>query len=331
MSDDEKSAHTNGLPSLKMHEIIAGDPVAATRFFYTFIRLIIRYLFGCSFSPKDLSADGVAGAEPEGCFGVTSCWAAVVEPQMRKSLHLHGLTNLIGFRTPERLRQKFENGFDETVKKLWLWVASIHFESIEAFADACDVESATAELQKAPLIPITRKQKLLVGKDRARTSMLAQLHARGLSATDLPDAADDSQKRRRYKHIPWQPSFYGQGENLSAADWASAAVRDMSTASLTFLSHECRPETCHKGKVGIVGFCRLLFWRWRYVTKDKGAEWKRVHGKQLVPKPDLFTGVPINAMPPNEGKALAQQHHPFFIKCNPCTYMVEGVTMMWVR
>ena len=129
---------------------------------------------------------------------------------MRKSLHLHGLTNLVGFRTPECLRQKFENGFDKTVKELWLWVASVHFESIEAFADACAVASATEELQKAPLIPLAKKQIALVGKDRARESLMAQLHARGISTTDLPSAADEQKKRHSYKHSPWQPSFYGQ-------------------------------------------------------------------------------------------------------------------------
>ena len=147
---------------------------------------------------------------------------------------------------------------------------------------------------------------------------MAQLHARGISTTDLPNAADEVKKRRRYKHLPWQPSFYGQAQNLSAADWASAAVRDMSTASLSFLSHECRPDVCHKGKVGKMGYCRLMFWQWKYVIKNRGTEWKRVHGKQLVPKPDPSMNVPINDIPPNVGKALVQQHHPFFIKCNPC-------------
>ena len=52
-------------------------------------------------------------------------------------------------------------------------------------------------------------------------SVEAQLHARGMCSTNIPCKEDELKKRRRYKHVPWQPSFYGQAEALSADDWSS--------------------------------------------------------------------------------------------------------------
>ncbi len=62
-TDDQKHAHDNDLPPLKMHDIIANDPVAAAKCYRTFVKLLLKHVFNSSSTSKTLHPDGVAGHE----------------------------------------------------------------------------------------------------------------------------------------------------------------------------------------------------------------------------------------------------------------------------
>ena len=103
----------------------------------------------------------------------------VVEPQMRKALHIHMLIQLLGFSHPQDL---FGNSvLPDIFRRLWYFVASISFRSTEAFAAYLQEDAAMVALAQQPLLPLTKKQRGMIGEERARESERAQLHARGLS------------------------------------------------------------------------------------------------------------------------------------------------------
>ena len=123
----------------RLHSLVAGNPLAATRCFHWTVRLVIRTLFNCADKPG-LSADGVPANEVLGVFGHVRAYSGVVEPQMRKALHLHMLIQLLGFAHPQDL---FANDvLPDTFRRLWHYVASICFRSTEAFAAYTNEDAA---------------------------------------------------------------------------------------------------------------------------------------------------------------------------------------------
>ena len=76
--------------------------------------------------------------------------------------------------------------------------------------------------------------------------------------------------------------------------------------------HECRPRTCHKGRLGRMGFCRLGFWHWCDVSAiTQPHAWQRCHG---LPLSDVCR---VGTVPPQEGMLLTQRFHPFVTRFNP--------------
>ena len=59
-------------------------------------------------------------------------------------------------------------------------MASVSFRSTEAFADYLQVDAAMTALREESLLAMTKKQRGMIGETRARDSMRAQMHARGL-------------------------------------------------------------------------------------------------------------------------------------------------------
>eukprot|EP00969_Alexandrium_andersonii_P364722 15464724-Alexandrium_andersonii.AAC.1 len=170
-------------------------------------------------------------------------------------------------------------------------------------------------LREAPLVPLRRKQRDMIGPDRTAASVLAQLVARGLSGgTPLPPAPLPA-------FVPWQPDFYGD-VTLSASHWATRACLDHLAAVASCGNHECRPEVCHKGRLGAVGFCRMMYWHWACKAKDGRFTWARRHGKKLISRwtPDSLSPPPIDMVPPNVGKVLTEQPHPFITRFNGAVY-----------
>ena len=83
-----------------LHEIVAEDPVAVTRAFHMTVRLVIEELENCappaSAKSKPQHYDGIASRCEPGIFGHVAGYLGVVEPQMRKMLHLHKLVQIHG-------------------------------------------------------------------------------------------------------------------------------------------------------------------------------------------------------------------------------------------
>ena len=86
----------------RLHAAVASNPLAATRCFHWTVKLVIRTLFHCRDSPG-AALDGIAAHETPGIFGHVRAYMGVVEPQMRKALHVHMLVQLLGFSHPEDL------------------------------------------------------------------------------------------------------------------------------------------------------------------------------------------------------------------------------------
>ena len=118
-------------------------------------------------------------------FGHVRAYFGVVEPQMRKALHLHMLIQLAGFSHPQDLFGT--DVLPNTFKRFFWFVASISFRSTEAFASYTNEDAAKAKLASMPLLPLSKKQRGMIGEARVRESLNAQKVARGISeATGFP-------------------------------------------------------------------------------------------------------------------------------------------------
>eukprot|EP00973_Karenia_brevis_P080236 11130315-Karenia_brevis.AAC.1 len=85
------------------------------------------------------------------------------------------LVQLLGVSHPDDL---FNNDFLPTVfPRLWYFVASISFRSIEAFAHYLRVPEAMSGLRE--MLPLTKKQCNMIDEERVQECMKAQLQARG--------------------------------------------------------------------------------------------------------------------------------------------------------
>ncbi len=308
-SDAEIAAFYDGLPPLALHKLVANDPVAAVRCFHTLVVLVIRHLLGCADSPATLHADGIAASEIEGFFGFVSSFAGVVEPQLRKALRLHMLVNLLGIRDFARFKRLLQEDFHATVRKLWLWIASVQHVSPEAYAHQLAGNDGRAVLSSMPLMQITKRQRDLLGNGRAEESIAAQKHARGMDAAAVAATA-------KTKFAPFMPGFYKQ-PTMQTTDWATASIKDTYAGALACGNHKCIQTVCHKGRIGSKGFCRFLFWYWRCITKEgQKPKWKRTHGKELREHWDGNCAPPIGKVEPELRKPLLERTHPFHSKFN---------------
>ena len=90
-------------------------------------------------------------------------------------------------------------------------------------------------------------------------------------------------------------------------------------------NHICRADVCYKGRIGKLGFCRMLFWHWvQYTTKkgERGA--RRQHGMPLLPRWNGTRDPPVHAAPPQYGLPAFEVNHPFYIKMCPAIYLGPG-------
>jgi len=116
----------------RLHELVAGNPLAATRCFHWTVRLVLRTLFNCGDKPGS-GLDSIAAHEVPGVFGHVRAFFGVVEPQMRKALHTHMLVYLLGFAHPDDLFA--DDALPGAIRRLWYFVASICFRSTEGFGN----------------------------------------------------------------------------------------------------------------------------------------------------------------------------------------------------
>ena len=214
--------------------------MAATRCFHWTVRLVIRTLFNCE-DVAGQAVDSVAAREVPGIFGYVRAYLGVVEPQMRKALHVHMLVQLVGFSHPEDLFRS--DSVANVFRRLWYYVASICFRSTEAFADYLCVPAAMQRVQQEPPLHLTKKQKGMIGEARALESFAAQLRSRGLES-----AAEDVAHPVQMSRIT---STCHSSASCSAAQWSIAAVCSIAASTRQCGNHVCRPDVCYKGAVGL--------------------------------------------------------------------------------
>jgi hypothetical protein len=218
-TDAEQDTFRRSLTPLQIHEIVANDPVAGAKCFHALVKLVFTVALNATIDPKNLRADGLAcGTEP-GVFNFLSAIASVVEPQMRRSLHLHALLSALGFSSVEELRARFTEDFDAVVRRLWMWITSLYWTSPEGYAAFLHEDAALEILRTAPLVPFTEKQAGMVGVEEVRKSREAQLEARGM----LEPCLAGSLQKTKFK--PWQQDFYAD-HDLSSSEWATRASLD---------------------------------------------------------------------------------------------------------
>ena len=110
--------------------------------------------------------------------GFIKGYLGIVEPQMRFTEHAHMLVQLMGF---SGLRDFFRGqNFADSFRRVWAFVASITFRSLEGVARYLGTGAACAELQRLPLMRLAKSQQESLGPARVEETEQAQLQARGL-------------------------------------------------------------------------------------------------------------------------------------------------------
>ena len=297
---------TRGNPRI-VHELVARNPMAATRCFHWTVRLVIRVLFNCADKPGQ-NLDNIAASDTPGVFGYVRGYLGIVEPQMRKALHTHMLVQLLGFAHPDDI---LGNGILKNVfRRLWYYIASVQFRSTEAFAHYLNVPEAMKALREEPLLHLTTKQRGMIGEERVREAQKAQLQARDLEAPR--DIAG------RAAQVSFFTSSMHTAKNLDAASWSRKVVAEVAAHTRKTGNHVCRPDVCNKGRIGKRGFCRMYFWHWARSLDAKGVPIaKMTHGVQLCPRWDGIGSPPITTAPPFTGTPSLEVTHPFHFKMTP--------------
>ena len=291
----------------RLHEAVAANPVAATRCFHWTVKLVLRALFNCGVRPGEAS-DSIAGRETPGIFGHVRGYIGVVEPQMRKALHIHMMVQLLGFKNPEELF--CGDALESIVKRIWYFVASICFRSTEGFAHYLSTPSALSALQQEPLLHLTQKQRGMIGEERALDTMRAQLRGRGLDQmpTSRPPPAPMS----------YVTSTIHGNATVTSDQWAAKVVHSVSASTRKTGNHVCRPDVCHKGSIGRKGFCRMQFWHWTRSRDKAGApKARRSHGNELQPRWNGTGTLLVRNSPPSLGLPALETTHPFHFKMTP--------------
>jgi len=292
----------------RLHELVARDPLVATRVFHWTVRLVIKELFHCDIGGH---ADTIPAQETPGIFGHVRAFHGVVEPQMRKALHIHMLVQLVGFMHPDDLLRK--GGLVDTFKRVWRLVASVCFRSTEAFAHYLHCDGAMEALREAPLLPLTQKQRGMIGEQRVRESSLAQLQGRGLKAAIV--------NTRSLENLPFYPSSQCANKSVDADAWSAFAVREVQHRTQKTGNHVCKAAVCHKGSIGRKGFCRMFFWHWSRFVDQKKEIAKRMHGLQLHRRWNGTGLPPVCTNPPHIGLPAIETNHPFHFKMTPAMLM----------
>ena len=250
-------------------------------------------------------------------FQYVQAYLGVTEPQMRKTEHMHMLVHLLGFSHPEDF---FRAGaFVERFRRVWAFCASISIQSQEGFARHCGTSAGMDALRGLPLVPLTAKQRKMLGSARVQEQIDAQLQARGVEASPEETAEDFK------SYVHW-PAAAHRSATLSAEAWEAQAVRDVYRGTRKCGNHVCLPAVCHKNtRIGKLGFCRLLFWHWRaQVNEQQKLVMKRVHGRELVQAWDGSGLPPVSALPPHVGAPAQERTHAFHFKMNPTIMLGPG-------
>jgi hypothetical protein len=331
LSDEEMAQVYGSLErGRKMHLLLMSgeDVVASTKCFWETFRLVFEEVLHCHPASHERRRgmqppDGLICKDTPGSFAYISHFLVVVEPQMRKALHGHGLLGVVGFTQPEVFFAL--PGLAEKIKRAWHYVASICFRSVEAFAAHMhEPVHVSAALRTAPLMPVKKAQFDVIGPRRSAQVHAAQLVARGMAAK-CP-----AQEQIKRPFTAWTPASL-RDKDLSSGAWASLVVADVNAGNRACGNHVCRPDVCHKTSKGRDGYCRMMMWHYAKASVDGRDRVVKAHGRQLEPrwckpatKDDPFpsAGVagdfpPFHAMPPQAGMPSLETNHCFHVKSSP--------------
>lgn len=141
---------------------------------------------------------------------------------MRKALHVHMLIQLLGFAHPQDLLAN--DVLPDTFRRLWHYVASVCFRSTEAFASHINDDAAMEKLAALPLLPLTPKQRGMLGEARVGASFKAQKEARGIS-----QAADFQSATPKSLHLP--SKLHSNGTE-SSSSWAAQVTDEVASSAV---------------------------------------------------------------------------------------------------
>ena len=223
---------------------------------------------------------------------------------------MHMLIQLLGFSHPQDLFAT--DVLPDTFRRLWYFVASISFRSTEGFAHYLNEDVAMQTLASLPLLPLTKKQRGMIGEKRARESLSAQCLARGIDDSQTVPSPPPIQQGIQF------PSHVLQNSSTTPQTWTKHIIEEVATSTARTGNHVCRSDVCHKGHIGKKGFCRMFYWHWtRREDAKKGSVAVRSHGMELVPRWNGEGDPPLFVSPPFLGAPALETTHPFHFKLCP--------------
>ena len=198
--------------------------------------------------------------------------------------------------------------FARCVPAVVVLCGNVSFCSTEAFADYLCSPVAMHTLAADPSLNMNKKQQGMIGTERYKESIHAQLTARGLGVSNEATSAATSAA----SGMPYFTSEKHADPSLGAQMWAKAAVKLVMASTRKTGNHGCRPDVCHKGSVGKKGFCLMGSWHWARATDREGkVSAKRTHGLELQPRWNSSEVPPLHNSPPWLGSPKLEATHPF--------------------
>ena len=100
-------------------------------------------------------------------------------------------------------------------------------------------------------MPLTQKQRGMIGERRCQEALRAQLEGRGMHEMpiDVPRSAKMS----------YVASEAHRNSSVDSETWSAHAVRSVAVGTYRSGNHVCRPNVCHKERLVKKGFCRMYF------------------------------------------------------------------------
>ena len=169
---------------------------------------------------------------------------------MRKALHVHMLIQLLGMSHPRDIFG--DDTLPDCFRRLWYFVASICFRSTEAYARYLHEPEAMATLARQTLLPMTPKQRGMVGEARVHETIQAQQRAR--------QVRDPSAAANAIRDSFWRPfPFFRQRIDTSAKRTSCRIPAFQSSLCGTRLGdkRDCPSSSC----------LRTLPARWRWTMR----------------------------------------------------------------
>ena len=305
---------------------VAVDPIATARAFHQHVLCFFADLLGIHLAPQQLPADGLATAFGHGVLGPIAAVYGITEPQLRGSLHLHMLVHLYGLHTIEALLRRFRSRLPELRARLIAWSNSILGASLESLPATLHTPEAMETFQRLQPLPFSQRQEAVlhaqlgaswdfqVAGTHWRLGQLPLVPACAPWFDPCSDAANGVPT-----FVPWPRTYLCVEAALSAETWTSMLLYDLRHTAVHSCLHDCRPRTCHKGRLGKAGFCRLGFWHWRDVAPWTAPDtWQRCHGLPLQHQTTVDSSASTSG---TRGQLLPERHHPFHTRFNTSSFI----------